>query len=96
MTAAPSRTWRVPPEADLRHRAWDGEDVFFHGGAGDTHRLSAAAAIILLRLSRAPADEATLADELARAAACDTDEAGDALAGILDELARLEYAEPAP
>ena len=87
MTAAPSRTWRVPPEADLRHRAWDGEDVFFHGGAGD---------IILLRLSRAPADEATLADELARAAACDTDEAGDALAGILDELARLEYAEPAP
>jgi PqqD family protein of HPr-rel-A system len=96
MTAAPSRTWRVPPEADLRHRAWDGEDVFFHGGAGDTHRLSAAAALVLLRLRQGSADEATLADELARAAACDTDEANAALDDILAELARLEFAEPAP
>jgi PqqD family protein of HPr-rel-A system len=94
MNAVPSRTWRVPPEADLRHRAWNDEDVFFHGGAGDTHRLSAAAALILLRLRQGPADEAALAAELARAAACDTAEASAALAVILAELARLEFAEP--
>lgn len=94
MNAAPSRTWRVPPEADLRHRTWDDEDVFFHGGSGDTHRLSAAAALVLLRLQQGSADEATLADELARAAACDTAEASAALADILAELARLEFAEP--
>jgi hypothetical protein len=64
MKADPARVWRIPPDADLHHRAWDGEHVFFHGAAGDTYRLSGAASAVLLRLMRAPADEAALAREL--------------------------------
>jgi len=94
MSFSSPRTWRVPPEADPRHRAWEDEDVFFHSGAGDTHRLSAPAALVLSRLMRGPADEATLAAELAAVADCGPDEAGAALAAILEELQRLEFAEP--
>lgn len=93
MSPPSPRTWRVPPEADPHHRVWEDEDVFFHGGAGDTHRLSAPAALVLLRLMRGPADETTLAAELAEAAACGPEEAGTALAAILEELVRLEFAE---
>jgi PqqD family protein of HPr-rel-A system len=93
MNASSTRTWRIPPEADLRHRVWDGEDVFFHGGSGDTHRLSAAASIVLLRLVEGHADEATLAAELARSAGCDPAEAASALADILAELDHLEFVE---
>ncbi len=94
MSSPSHRTWRVPPQADPLHRIWEDEDVFFHGGAGDTHRLSAPAALVLLRLMRGPADETALAVELAEAAACRPEEAGPALAAILQELARLEFAEP--
>lgn len=94
MTPDPARLWRTPPEADLRHREWDGEHVFYHGGAGDTHRFSEAAALILQRLMAAPADESGLAALLAEAAAVEPAEAAAALAGILGELARLEFAEP--
>jgi hypothetical protein len=48
---------------------------------------------VLLRLMRGPADETALAAELAEAAACGPEEAGTALAAILEELARLEFAE---
>lgn len=94
MTADPGRTWRIPPESELRHRVWDGEHVFFHGAAGDTHRFSEAAALVLLRLMRAPADEAALTAELAGAADVEPAEAATALSDILRELARLEYVEP--
>ena len=94
MTPDPARRWRIPPEADLRHREWDGEHVFFHGAAGDTHRFSAAAALVLLRLMAAPADESDLATLLAEAAAVEPVEAAMALTDILGELARLEFAEP--
>jgi PqqD family protein of HPr-rel-A system len=94
MTPDPARRWRIPTEADLRHREWDGEHVFFHGAAGDTHRFTEAAALVLLKLMAAPADEAELAAFLAEAAGVERREALAALAGILDELARLEYVEP--
>ena len=94
MTPDPARRWRIPPEADLRHREWDGEHVFFHGAAGDTHRFSDAAALVLLRLMAAPADESDLATLLAEAAAVEPVEAATALTDILAELARLEFAEP--
>lgn len=93
MQLVPPVTWRIPPEADPRHRHWDGEDVFFHGGAGDTHRLSAPAAAVLLRLMRGPADAAELTALLAEAAGCAADAAA-ALAAILEELVRLEFVEP--
>jgi len=95
MTPDPSRLWHIPPEADLRHREWDGEHVFFHGATGDTHRFSEAAALILLQLMSAPNDESSLATLLAEAAAAEPAEAAAALTGILEELARLEFAEPA-
>ena len=95
MPPDPARLWRIPPEADLRHREWDGEHVFFHGGAGDTHRFSEAAALVLQQLMAAPADESSLATLLAEAAAVEPAEAAAALTGILEELARLEFAEPA-
>lgn len=84
----------MPPEADLRHREWDGEHVFYHGGAGDTHRFSDAAALVLQRLMAAPTDESALATLLAEAAGVDPAEANQALTGIMGELARLEFAEP--
>lgn len=94
MTSDPARLWRIPPEADLRHREWDGEHVFFHGAAGDTHRFSDAAALILLRLMAAPADESGLTTLLAEAAEVEPAEAAVALADILMELVNLEFAEP--
>ena len=94
MTPDPARRWRIPPEADLRHREWDGEHVFFHGAAGDTHRFSDAAALVLQRLMAAPADESDLITLLAEAAAVEPVEAATALTDILAELARLEFAEP--
>jgi PqqD family protein of HPr-rel-A system len=96
MTPDPARLWRIPPEADLRHREWDGEHVFFHGGAGDTHRFSEAAALILLYLMAAPASESRLATLLANAASVEPTEAATALTDILQELSTLEYAEPSP
>lgn len=96
MTSDSDRLWRIPLEADLRHREWDGEHVFFHGAAGDTHRFSEAAALILLRLMAAPADESCLSNLLAEAASADPTEAATALEEILGELSNLEFAEPAP
>ncbi|MFZ0106860.1 MAG: hypothetical protein WAK92_08360 [Thiobacillus sp.] len=95
MTPDPSRLWRIPPEADLRHREWDGEHVFYHGAAGDTHRFSEASALILLQLMTAPDMESNLVTLLSEAAAVEPDEAARALVDILGELARLEFAEPA-
>ncbi len=95
MTSSPIRTWRVPVAVDVRHRAWDGEHVFYNGATGDTHRLSEAAAQVLLRLRGAPADEAVLAAHLAEVGDVTPDEAALALDGILRELARLEYVEAA-
>lgn len=94
MTSDSARLWRIPLEADLRHREWDGEHVFFHGAAGDTHRFSEAAALILLRLMAAPADESCLSRLLAEAASADPSEAAAALEDILGELRNLEFAEP--
>lgn len=94
MTSDPARRWRIPPEADLHHREWDGEHVFFHGAAGDTHRFSDAASLVLLRLMEAPADESRLATLLSEAAETEPAEATAALTHILTELAKLEYAEP--
>ena len=93
MTSDLARLWRIPREADLRHREWDGEHVFFHGAAGDTHRFSDAASLILLRLMEAPTDESSLAILLCEAAETETAEALAALTNILTELANLEYAE---
>jgi PqqD family protein of HPr-rel-A system len=96
MTAESARVWRVPPEADLRHRSWDGEHVFYHGAAGDTYRLSEAAAAVLLRLMRGEADEQALFRELLPGDGTDAVEAHRALADLLAELARLECVEPLP
>lgn len=93
MTPDPARLWRIPPEADLRHREWDGEHVFFHGAAGDTHRFSEASALILLQLMTAPSSESFLTTLLAEAASVAPAEAAAALVDILRELARLEFVE---
>ncbi len=94
MTPDLNQRWRIPLEADLRHREWEGEHVFFHGAAGDTHRFSEAAALVLLHLMTTSANEAELAALLAEAAEVDLAEAETALSPILAELERIEYAEP--
>jgi hypothetical protein len=88
--------WQVPRDADLRHREWDGEHVFFHGAAGDTHRLSAAAAFVLLELMAGPCDEKGLAEAMSEQGMGSLGEAEVALPAILRELARIECAEPMP
>ena len=89
------QVWRIPREADLRHRQWEGGHVFYHGSAGDTHQLSAAAAVVLLELMTGPADEARLAARLSEFDGGSPGAAEAALADILRELNRLECAEPA-
>jgi PqqD family protein of HPr-rel-A system len=93
MTRDLVKVWRIPPEADLHHRAWDGEHVFFHGAAGDTYRLSEAASAVLLRLMEGPADELALVRDLFFG---DEAETQAALADLLAELLRLECVEQAP
>jgi PqqD family protein of HPr-rel-A system len=88
-----NQCWRIPLEADLRHREWEGEHVFFHGAAGDTHRFSEAAAQVLLHLMTTSATETELSVMLAEAAEVDQAEAEAALGAILAELERIEYAE---
>ena len=90
-----SHLWQTPRDADLRHREWDGEHVFFHGAAGDTHRLSAAAAVVLLELMAGPCDEIRLAEALSKEDMGSQKEAEVALPEILRELARIECAERA-
>ena len=87
--------WQVPRDADLRHREWDGEHVFFHGAAGDTHRLSSAAAVVLLELMARPCDEHRLAEALCEQGMGSLAEADVALPEVLRELARIECAERA-
>ena len=53
MNIAPPRRWRVAEHADLTSRHWDGELVFHHALANDTHRLSDAAGRVLLQLVQA-------------------------------------------
>ena len=50
-TPAPRR-FRIADHADLAWRYWDGEYVFHHGLANDTHRLSDAAGRVLLQLAQ--------------------------------------------
>ena len=91
-----SHRWQIPRDAELRHREWDGEHVFFHGAAGDTHRLTAAAAVILLKLMAGPCDETQLAKGLSEQGLGTLEEAEVALREILRELARIECAERVP
>jgi hypothetical protein len=88
--------WQIPRDAELRHREWDGEHVFFHGAAGDTHRLSAAAAVVLLELMAGPCDEIRLAKALSEQDMCSLEDAEVALPEILRELARVECVERVP
>jgi hypothetical protein len=88
--------WQVPRDADLRHREWDDEHVFFHGAAGDTHRLSPAAAVVLLELMAGPCDEARLAEALSEQGMCSLGEAKVALPEIMSELGRIECVERVP
>lgn len=86
--------WRVPASAKLTWRRWPGEDeyVFYHGGTGDTHRLSELAGVIMEQaLAGPPVDSAELMQWLL--------EQGDAAAeATLDHvfagLAQLEFIEP--
>ena len=95
MEAGDRRTlWQIPPEADVRHREWDGEFVFFHGAGGDTYRLSAVAAVVLLELQAGPSSEAGLADGVVARLGLDPSEVAAGLSAVLAELARLEFVEP--
>jgi transcription initiation factor IIE alpha subunit len=61
--SAPLRFWRIADHAGLAWRHWDGEYVFHHALANDTHRLSeAAGAVLLLLLERGELEEEALAE----------------------------------
>lgn len=91
---SPSPFWRVPPGAQLLWRHWPGEAeyVFYHGAAGDTHRLTEAAGLMLERILAGEGD----ADGLFRTLqAAGYDLTGDDLAGLLRGLADLDLIEAA-
>jgi hypothetical protein len=83
MNIASPRRWRVAEHADLTSRYWDGEFVFHHALANDTHRLSDAAGRVLLQLAQAGEQ-----DLESLALACELPVADAEL--ILSELAKLD------
>lgn len=96
MKIASERTWRVPIDADLRFRVWDGEYVVFHGAAGDTHRLSETAALVLLQLIAAPATEVRLVEFLNEAFDGADAESDEILSAVLQQLELIECVEACP
>ena len=78
------RRWRIADHADLAWRHWDGEYVFHHALANDTHRLSDAAGRVLLQLARSGEKDAA-----SLALACDLPVPDVEL--ILSELAKLDF-----
>ena len=85
--------WRVPVHANLIWRRWPGEDeyVFYHGGTGDTHRLSELAGLIMEQALAGPIAGATLTKWLREQG----DEAAAAtLDHVLASLTQLEFIEP--
>jgi hypothetical protein len=78
------RRFRIADRADLAWRHWDGEYVFHHALANDTHRLSDAAGRILLRLMRSGEQDAE-----SLALACELPVSDVEL--ILSELAKLDF-----
>ncbi len=54
--------WRVPAGARLIWRRWPGEAeyVFYNGAAGDTHRLSELAGVVMEQALAGPVDSAVL------------------------------------
>lgn len=82
--AAPPRFWRIADHADLAWRHWEGEYVFHHALANDTHRLSAAAGELLLRLIEVgEVEESSLAEALAIPR--------ETLDVILSSLAKIDF-----
>ena len=80
----PLRTWRVADQADLAWRHWDGEYVFHHALANDTHRLSEVAGALLLRLIEGGEQEESILAE-----ACGIDQ--EDLDVILSVLAKIDF-----
>ena len=79
-----SRRWRIAEHADLAWRHWDGEFVFHHALANDTHRLSDAAGRVLLQLAQ---DGEQVVENLALA--CELPASDVDL--ILSELAKVDF-----
>ncbi|PIV89501.1 MAG: hypothetical protein COW48_00185 [Hydrogenophilales bacterium CG17_big_fil_post_rev_8_21_14_2_50_63_12] len=84
MDAAPPRLWRIADQAGLAWRHWDGEYVFHHALANDTHRLAEAAGIVLRHLL-----EGGETEQAALAEACGLD--GEDLDVILSALAKIDF-----
>jgi hypothetical protein len=84
MDSPAPRRWRIADHADLAWRHWDGEYVFHHALANDTHRLSDAAGRVLLQLARSGEMDA---ERLALACALPVPD----VELILSELARLDF-----
>lgn len=82
--ATSPRFWRVADQAKLDWRHWDGEYVFHHALANDTHRLSEAAGAVLLHLLDGGEQETS-----ALAEACDLDR--EDLDVILSVLAKIDF-----
>ena len=88
-----SQVWRVPAQANLSWRRWPGEVeyVFYHGASGDTHQLSELAGVIMELILEGQGLEADLLQWLSDQG--DT-AAETTLAGVLEELQKLDFIEP--
>ncbi len=78
------RYWRIADHADLIWRHWDGEYVFHHALANDTHRLSEVAGLVLLcLLESGEQEEASLGETLGLDS--------ESLDVILSALAKIDF-----
>lgn len=87
--------WRVPVGAELTWRRWPGEDeyVFYHGGTGDTHRLSELAGLVMEQALAGPVDGATLLRWLVEQAVPEPEATLDQ---VFAGLKQLDFLEPVP
>ncbi len=86
--------WRISACSEPLWRRWPGEDeyVFYHGGSGDTHRLSESAGLIMEEILAGRGAESTLAGKLQE---WGVESPREMLESILDSLERLDFIERA-
>jgi PqqD family protein of HPr-rel-A system len=90
------REWRLDPKAELHWRPFDGEWVVFDTASGDTHKLDAIAAAILMCLESGQQDsdqlEQVIAAELSLPVGAELRQRIDEL---LEQFGALGLIEPA-
>jgi PqqD family protein of HPr-rel-A system len=95
VTASSQPQWQITRGCDLLWRGWDGEQVVFNTGSGDTHLLDLVSSEILKKLESAPASRINLETRIRSLAAANSLEIpAGYMEGLLEKLQSLALVEP--